>query len=385
MGDVTRYLKALNCEHWPKPGRWALLVTLSLGLSGMMLKVHVPAALLLGPMIAAVMLALAKSNLKIAATPYAFAQGLIGCMIARSIPYSVLVDVAADWPIFLGGVLSVILISNGLGWLMARRQLLPDTTAIWGFSPGAATAMTVMAEEYGADVRLVAFMQYLRVACVALAAAGIAVLLGKNAPGSEIHWFPPVDTIPLAATLGLAALATLITRYHRIPAGALMIPLIAGVLLHPVTALAMPPWLQLISYALLGWSIGLRFTRPILRHALGALPSLLAAIAVMIALCGLIALGLVHVAHVDPLTAYLATSPGGVDAVAIIAATSSSDMSFIMAMQTVRLILVLAMGPLLARMAADRLKHQTPREKGPGTQQLRPGFRVPWRKIRIWP
>ena len=35
-----------------------------------------------------------------------------------------------------------------------------------GGSAGAASAMVVMAEAFGADARLVAFMQYLRVVCV---------------------------------------------------------------------------------------------------------------------------------------------------------------------------------------------------------------------------
>ncbi len=43
--------------------------------------------------------------------------------------------------------------------------------------------------------------------------------------------------------------------------------------------------------------------------------------------------GLLH-AGVDFMTAYLATSPGGLDTVAAIAAGSSADMALIMAMQT---------------------------------------------------
>jgi len=53
--------------------------------------------------------------------------------------------------------------------------------------------------------------------------------------------------------------------------------------------------------------------------------------------------------HVDMLTAYLATSPGGLDTVAIIAAGSRVDMAFVMAMQTLRLFTILFTGPALAR------------------------------------
>ena len=45
---------------------------------------------------------------------------------------------------------------------------------------------------------------------------------------------------------------------------------------------------------------------------------------------------------IDPLTAYLATSPGGMDSVAIIAAASDRvDISFVMALQTARFLIVL--------------------------------------------
>ncbi len=49
------------------------------------------------------------------------------------------------------------------------------------------------------------------------------------------------------------------------------------------------------------------------------------------------------------MTAYLATSPGGLDTVAIIAAGTRADMSFIMAMQTLRLFTILLTGPMMAR------------------------------------
>jgi uncharacterized membrane protein AbrB (regulator of aidB expression) len=46
--------------------------------------------------------------------------------------------------------------------------------------PGAATVMMVMVEAYGADFRLVAFMQYLRVVLVAAVASVVALLRGLD-------------------------------------------------------------------------------------------------------------------------------------------------------------------------------------------------------------
>jgi membrane AbrB-like protein len=74
----------------------------------------------------------------------------------------------------------------------------------------------------------------------------------------------------------------------------------------------------------------------------------------LIGLCALLSWLLARVAHVDALTAYLAMSPGGMDTVAIIAASSPVDLPFVMCLQTVRLFIVIALGPRLARWVAAR-------------------------------
>jgi membrane AbrB-like protein len=128
----------------------------------------------------------------------------------------------------------------------------------------------------------------------------------------------------------------------------------------------LPPVMLIASYALLGWNVGLRFTREVLAAAARALPQSLGAIALLMGFCGLLAWMLVVLLHIDPLTAYLATSPGGVDAAAIIAASTKVDTPFVMALQTVRLIVLLAIGPHLARWVAETLKprisHPVPAE-----------------------
>ncbi len=140
----------------------------------------------------------------------------------------------------------------------------------------------------------------------------------------------------------------------KLPAGALLLPMFIGAPLsagHLLT-ITLPPWLLAICYALVGWSIGLRFTREAVLYAWKQLPIILASIFTLIALCGGLAFALHEAAGTDPLTAYLATSPGGADAVAIIAASSRVDLPFVMAMQIGRLLVTLLVGPTLARTIA---------------------------------
>jgi uncharacterized protein len=61
--------------------------------------------------------------------------------------------------VFLGVVALSIITSAGGGWVMSRFRIIPGTTAVWGMLPGGATVMMLMAEAYGADSRLVAFMR----------------------------------------------------------------------------------------------------------------------------------------------------------------------------------------------------------------------------------
>jgi membrane AbrB-like protein len=236
---------------------------------------------------------------------------------------------------------------------------MPGTTAVWGSSPGAATTMVLMADAYGADMRLVAFMQYMRVVCVALFASLVAriwaVVPAGGAP--EIVWFPAIAWGSFAGTLVVIALGAIVAPRLRIPAGPMLLPLAIGTVLQDsgLLVVTLPPWLLAISYAVIGWSIGLRFTRPILAHAARSLPRVLATILALIAACGGLA-ALLVVAGIDPLTAYLATSPGGADSVAIIAASTPVDLPFVMAMQTARFLVVLFVGPRIARVIADRTR-----------------------------
>jgi membrane AbrB-like protein len=140
-------------------------------------------------------------------------------------------------------------------------------------------------------------------------------------------------------------------------AGALLLPMFVGVALQHfgLMTIALPWWLLAACYALVGWSIGLRFTPAILRHAARLLPRVVAGICTLIVMCGGLAWLLARFAHVDPLTAYLATSPGGADTVAIIASSCPVDVPFVMAMQSARFVVVAFCGPAIARFVARRV------------------------------
>lgn len=337
--------------------QWTLVLGVSVVFFAVLDVARLPAAALIGPMLAAAAAGINGATVRVATWLFAAAQAVVGVLVAGSIEPGVLRAFAADWPVFVAGVLSTLAASSYLGWQISRWKILPGTTAIWGSSPGAATAMVLMAEAFGADFRLVAFMQYLRVMIVALAAAVIATLFAPEADGSASlqAMFPPLEWPTIAVTLAVVAAGALCGRLLRIPSPYFLGAMILGGALHLGfdVAFQLPPWLLTAAYAVIGWSIGLSFTRPILRHAARALPQVVGSILVLLLFCAGISFLMSRVLGIDFLTAYLATSPGGLDAVAIIAAASSNvNMSFVLAMQMARFLFVLLSAPLIARLLA---------------------------------
>nr|WP_246586899.1 AbrB family transcriptional regulator [Stakelama flava] len=337
--------------------RWALLVALSVLLAAGFELAGLSAGLLLGPMVAAIIFALRGSAMKVHTRLFQAAQALIGILIAHSITGDIAATVIADWPIFLGCTVATLSASACLGYLLSRWQVLPDTTAIWGSMPGAASAMTIMADSFGADSRLVAFMTYTRVVCVAGVASVLAALLTGTAHGNVVaELFAPVSWTVTVVSLGVAIVGAVGGVALGVPAGALVGTLLLGAALNlaGLAAVALPGWLLAIGYALVGWRIGLNFTRETVRMAKRALPRVLMAVAALLCFAFAIALALTRLADIDLLTAYLAVSPGGMDSVAIIAASIKVDLPFVMAMQFLRFAVVLIAGPAVARIAARR-------------------------------
>lgn len=337
-------------------GRWGALILVSAILSALLRWAAFPAAGLLGPMLAGMFFALRGEALVVPRWAFGGAQAVIGCLVALSLTPATLARLGHDWPVMAVVVCMTIMAGGLVGLVHMRIGSLPGNTAAWGSSPGGAAAMTAMAEAFGADVRMVAFMQYLRVFVVVLTASAVSRLLLGHAvdvPGQHA-WSPGFD-VPfdqLVRTLAVILGGTLLSDRLRIPAGALLLPMLAGAVLSAAggVSLAPPAWLLWGAYASLGWYVGLRFDRQTVLHVLRAIPQMLLSTFLLMGLCGLSAWLLTVWLGIDALSAYLATSPGGLDSVAVIAAGSGCDVAFVLALQTLRLFAVILSGPFVARL-----------------------------------
>lgn len=352
---------------------WAVLLVLTATLSLLLHSINMPAAFLIGSIAAGIVTAVFfGGGIKVPSVIFSAAQSVLGCMVASIFTASVLRSILDNIGIVLFCVISMLIFSFFLGWILTARKVLPGSTAIWGSWPGGASTMVILSGAYGADMRLVAFMQYMRVVMVALTASLVTMLFGLDTgvPKPDIfhYLFDAFNTKDLFFTLGLAAVCAAAAKVLRFSAGPILLSMISGAALMNIGVLniALPHWLLVITYVLIGWSIGLRFTREIVLYALKALPAVFSSVIILMLLCAAVAAVLVFKTGIDPLTAYLAASPGGADSIVIIAASGNVDMAFVMSVQVMRFGAVLLIGPWLASFVTKRIKK---REEKTGTQE----------------
>jgi uncharacterized protein len=338
--------------------RWAILAAASLAVALGFEEAQLPASFLIGPLIAGIGVRLAGIELRVPRPIFLSAQAVVGAMIGSVLTPSIVHTFRAEWPVLGGTVVVIVVVASAAGWALSRFGVVPGTTGVWGSSPGAASAMVILSEAHGGDVRLVAFMQYLRVLFVASAASIVArVWIGASAAPKAVDPFAAVDGRTFAITMTIVVVCGIIGFLTRVPSGAMLLPLLATASLHGSGSMdfAFPPWLLILAYAGLGWTIGLGFTRNAVTHAARALPWIVVSILVLMAVSAGLAVLLVETLGIDPLTAFLATSPGGMDTVAIIAASTPVDVSFVMSLQAFRFFALILIGPTLSKWVAARL------------------------------
>jgi membrane AbrB-like protein len=338
---------------------WVILAAASLVVALGFEEARLPASFLIGPLIAGIGVRLVGIELAVPRRVFLASQAVVGAMLGTALTPSIVATFRHEWPILLGAVALMVATATFLGWALSRFGVVPGTTGVWGSSPGAASAMVVQAAHHGADVQLVAFMQYVRVLFVASTASVAArIFIGVDAMPPPPVLFPTIHPGPFALTIALVVVLGVLGVLSRVPSGAMLGPLIVGAVLHGSDTFAMelPTWLLVAAYTGLGWTIGLGFTRAAVVHAARALPWIAASIVVLMAVSAVVALELHDRLGIDPLTAWLATSPGGMDTIAVIAASTPVDVSFVLALQAVRFFVLVAIGPALSRMVARTLE-----------------------------
>ena len=350
--------------RWILVGAATALASAGLGAAG------VPAPSLVAGLLVGLAYALRASVALAPARPVVVvAQAVVGVALGAYLDVASLIALGGRWVPVLLVVAATLFVSIAAGLWVARAAGLDRPTAVLGLVAGGASGIVTMSDELGADARLVAFMQYLRVfATVLTGPLLVALLLGTGAgpEDGEVVGAGPERGLgfDLAFTFGSVGLGLLATRVVRGPAGNLLAPLVVAAALTASGVAAgagVPGLLQGVAFAVIGLQVGLRFTRDVLRTARRVFPWAFVAVLALILACAGLAGLLVVFAGVSFVDAYLATTPGGIYAVAATAVGAGADTSFVFAVQTLRLLIMVAAAPPLVRVLAGRPGSGRPR------------------------
>lgn len=152
--------------------------------------------------------------------------------------------------------------------------------------------------------------------------------------------------------LAVLAGASLFERFH-VPAGALLGGALGAGLINTLAsegvANVTPP-VRFVAFAILGWSIGSTISRESLMALRSHVVLLGAAIVVLLAFSGLLAVVLTRFGGLDPMTSYLATSPGALSQMTVMAGDLGADPLIVISVHTTRVIIVLLSAPIVTRL-----------------------------------
>jgi membrane AbrB-like protein len=332
---------------------WIVLGALTAAVAAALGLVGLPSPTLFAALVIGLIAALSRPlpQLTLPSSVFLSAQAVLGVTLGAYLQTDALKSLGHAWLPVLVVSAATLWLSIAMGWLLARYTELDRPTATLGMIAGGASGIVGMSGDLGADDRLVAFMQYVRVLVVVLSLPLLIAVFGAGGNGqggpSEPVFASPADWLLTAA---IAPSAALLARRLNIPAGTLLGPMfVSGALVLGGVDFVVPPVIRELAFALIGLQVGLRFTVETVKRMGRLLIPVLGGVLGLLVGSFLLGVGLVVTTDVSLRDAYLATTPGGLYAVLAVAFGANADTTFILGVQTLRLLVAVLLAPVAVR------------------------------------
>jgi uncharacterized protein len=348
---------------WLSRGGLALAAAIALvtGVGGAIVEgIGLPAPHLLAGLFAGLVIALWGLDRRLGLTLprwlYVASQAVAGALLGAYFSLSALSRVGWSLVPLAAVTLLTLAISVAAGMSLSRHGRLDRPTAALGMIAGGSAGIVAAADDLDADARIVAILQYVRL-----------VLVVATAPLLVRYLFAPMGhygalgakEIEIPQTLGNYAFAlvvcpigALIATRLRVPAGALIGPLILSALLvslPPFHGAQVPEAPREVAFVVIGLAVGLGFNGRLLRRVTRLAPLAFAYIVGIVVICGLLAVALAALPGLHMTDTYLATTPGGINAVLVTAFAAHANISLVFGVQGLRLLLMVVAAPVLVR------------------------------------
>ncbi|AMM88401.1 membrane protein [Bacillus pumilus] len=303
-----------------------------------------------------------KNTLRIHSRWLLLGQFILGIELGQKMNMKVLHIFAENWlPVSFMLVFSILLamLSGFVLWKLSKTDML---TSFVGTAPGGLSAMPGIAQEVGANTAVVSLVQTIRVLMVVLTIPFTVFYLNTKSQSDVVvaqgsAFSSGVFTISYiswtaAIILGAWLMSRLAVRLH-FPApwligsmlGVAALQVGAGALTGHDLIPYWPAQANIASQVFLGATIGSKMNKQMFVGLKNTLIVAVVSSAGLIAATVLSSIAIAEITGISVITAILAFSPGGIAEMATTAVTLHEDSTFVVAVQVVRIILVIAMLP----------------------------------------
>lgn len=343
----------------PLPRRamaWAILAGAAGG--GAFALAGMPLPWMLGALCVTLVCALAGAKVAMPETVRNPTVAVIGVLLGASFTPGMLAE-ASGWLLSLAGMAAYLGLAALVSIPVFRRLAGHDPlTAFFAAMPGGLAEMSSVGRSMGADERKIILAHLARiVVTIAAVAFWFRVVAGYPVASRALNFsLAGIGALDAALLVGAGVLGAFLGYRLRLPAPTLFGPMILSGLLHAtgLTASAPPGALVIAAQVILGTVMGCRFRGVPLAEVARAMGiSLIVTVmtlALALAFAALLHRGLGQTTE----QVLLAYAPGGLTEMSLIALAMQAEVAFVAVHHVSRIVMVIALAPLVARRWRNR-------------------------------
>ncbi|MDB6178373.1 AbrB family transcriptional regulator [Paracoccus sp. Z330] len=321
------------------------------------LLLKLPLPLLLGPMLACLIAALAGAPLMGAGALSTFMRTFLGVAVGASITPEVLIrmpDIAASLvfvPVF-------ILVIAAVGYPLFRRAFGFDHPTAWyAAMPGGLQDMLVFGEEAGGDIRALSLIHATRV----LVIVTVAPLIMQTFWGVDLSQPPgesmrATDAAEILVMVAAGFFGWKIAERAGLFGASILGPMILTTILSLTGVIQHRPPAEIIqaSQFFIGIAVGVKYVGITARELRIDVTAGLV-YAIFLAIISVVFIEIImHLGLAPPLDAFLAYLPGGQAEMVIIAIIAGADLAYVVSHHLLRIVIVITLAPIVAKVMSRR-------------------------------
>jgi uncharacterized protein len=322
----------------------AMLRALSVGIPAgyVCARLRLPIPWMLGPMIGVATLNLL--GVRMASPPYArqIGQVILGSAVSLYFTAPVVAALSTNLPAILAATASVFIVAILGALTLSRASGVDGKSTFFASIPGGAMAMAVLADRYGAQIAPVAVAHSLRVSIVVitipllLTYGGFPIETAAYKPNLPVNF--PLLLLWLVAGWVLGEISE---RLH-LQNGCLLTPIFvgAGLTMTGVQLSAVPREMTELAQLLFGLVLGARYERAFFAHYRLFIPFALLNSVFILIVSAAAGAGLAWIFDLPVATMIIATSPGGLAEMTILAQALHISVPLVVAFHLFRVVVV---------------------------------------------